>query len=231
MNSKKSLALLGCDAPRSLVEKLSSLGFEVLSLPQDIRLQEPVRSHADMLLSVIENNVFCSEQYFNLNQRLFARIETYGYTVTPCHIEVMPKYPNDISLNLLYVKGHIFGKIDCLAKEIKEFANENNISLIPVNQGYTKCSTLLLGDKAIVCADDGIITEAEKIGLLCLKAENSPEAITLQGYGYGFIGGASGVFKNNVYFAGNVKYHPQCETITAFCNNCFSNNFVFEPEL
>ena len=216
MKDNKTLALLGCDAPSRICESLASLGFKVILLPRDERLQLPVRSHADMLLGVIKNDIFCSEKYFIENRDIFNAIEAYGYTVTTCKAELSQKYPQDIAFNMLFVGNSIIGKIDFIAEEIKEYAQRNKIELLRVKQGYSKCSTLLLGDDAIICADDGIISEAERINLSTLKIENSHDAITLQGYGYGFIGGASGVFGKNVYFAGNIDLHPQVKKIAEF---------------
>ena len=42
-------------------------------------------------------------------------------------------------------------------------------------------------------------------------------AIKLDGYGYGFIGGACALFDNTLYFCGNIELHPNYEAIKAFC--------------
>jgi hypothetical protein len=217
MNNYKALALIGRDSPSVISQALASRGFEILSLPRDERLQLPVSSHADMLVSVIENNIFCSEQYYYNNEKIFSRIASYGYTVTPCKIELSSKYPNDIAFNMLYIKNCILGKTDLLPQEIKNFSEKAKIDLLPIKQGYAKCSTLLLNNKAIISADNGIIKKASSLGLSTLKIENSPEAITLCGYDYGFIGGASGVFDKSIYFVGDIKLHPQSDMIIDFC--------------
>ena len=217
MKNIKTLAIIGCDAPSSVVKGLSSLGFEPLLLPSEDRLQAPVRSHADMLICVMDDRVFCSVKYFNENPCIFDRIKSYGYTVTPCDTAIGEKYPEDIAFNLIYTKNSLIGKLSHSAKEITEYANTNNIKNICVNQGYAKCSTLLLDQKGVICADDGIINAARSIGLEALKISNTQDSIDLPGYTYGFIGGASGVLDKKVYFCGDVTKHPQEKEIAEFC--------------
>ena len=56
---------------------------------------------------------------------------------------------------------------------------------------------------------------AEKKGIDVLAV--SPAGVRLDGYNCGFIGGATGADKENVYFCGNVDLHPDGERIKAFC--------------
>ncbi len=216
MKHNKTLALLGADSPAAISKHLSSLEFEVVLLPADNRLQTPVSSHADMLISVIDNNIFCSKEYYEKNKEIFATVESYGYNVIASKAEISKKYPYDIAFNAIFLKNSVISKTDHTAEEIKEFAQKNKISLIKVNQGYAKCSTLILSDNALICADDGILNMAHRMNIEALKIENSEGAIELPGYGYGFIGGASGVFEKKVYFCGDIKYHPQGKEIAEF---------------
>ena len=48
-------------------------------------------------------------------------------------------------------------------------------------------------------------------GIKVTKIQNG--AIALPPYEYGFIGGAAGVFKDKVYFSGNVERHPDGKRI------------------
>ena len=217
MTKPLPLAIIGCDSPSSFQKKLSELGFKVLILPADERLQSPVRSHADMLLCVINETVFCSKKYFLDNPDVFNTIEDYGYTVRACNVDVCAAYPGDVAFNMLYTKDCLIGKVELLPKEIKSYIQEKSITPVRVKQGYAKCSSLLLGNGALICADAGLLAKARELGLDTLKIENSPEAILLDGYDYGFIGGASGVFDKKIYLAGNLRHHPQGNIIEEFC--------------
>ena len=48
-------------------------------------------------------------------------------------------------------------------------------------------------------------------------------AVKLAGYSYGFIGGASGVVDNKVYFFGDIKKHPDCDAI---CDAITNEGFI-----
>ena len=217
MKNNKTLALISCDAPQEIKSTLGAVGFQVISLTRDCRLQSPVASHADMLICVIGKNLFCSDRYYFDNRKMFQVIESYGYKVIPCDVNISSEYPGDIAFNMLFISGSIMGRVDNIPQEIRELSIKNKIPLIGVKQGYTKCSTLLLDNSALISADGGIIKEAKKLGISTLKIDNSPDAVTLPGYDYGFIGGASGVFNKTVYLTGDITQHPNGSQIRSFC--------------
>ena len=218
MNSKSTLALIGCNAPLEVAKKLERLGFKTCILRKDIRLPSPVASHADMLLFNIKDRIFANSEYIQQNESLFSLLSEYGYSVTPCHNAVSDKYPNDIAFNVARIGSCLYGNISHNAAEIIDYAKKNGIEAINVKQGYAKCSTVILGDKAIITADSTISDAAEKNGISVLKIENSPSAIHLLGYDYGFLGGACGAFERKIYFVGDISTHPSGVDIVNFCH-------------
>ena len=215
----KTLAIVGCDADEEITTALSSLGFSVQILPRHDSLPTPVRSHADMLMFTLDGCVFAERNYIKHSKSVFDTIKTYGYTIIPCNLSLGKKYPDDIAFNIAICDNVLYGNIKHNACEAIDFAKSKEIKIQSVNQGYTKCSTVILGNKGIVTADSGIAEAAKNNGLEVLKINNAPNAITLNGYDYGFIGGACGVFDRNVYFSGNIEMHPEGELIKAFCQN------------
>ncbi len=219
MTEIKPLALVGACAPKEIISRLTSLGFKALILEADTRLPSPVSSHADMLVFPLGDRIFCSREYAERICEAIDVISDYGYAVTKCDCNIGNKYPEDIAFNLALIDGKIYGKLNSSAGEIIDFAKQNGIPLVSVKQGYTKCSTLVLGNKAIVTADDGIALSAEKNGISVLKIKNSPSAVSIDGYDYGFLGGACGVFKDTVYFTGDLGAHPDGAEIAEFCRS------------
>ena len=216
------LALIGEDAPFDISSELTALGFKVCVLPCDVRLQSPVRSHADMLICNIGNTVFCNAQYQSANKDIFKLISSYGYTVIGSDTDISPEYPNDILFNVATFGNSIIGNLRYTAPEIIDYAEKNSISCVSVKQGYTKCSTVLLGNKAAITADTGIASALIDLGINVLKVQNSPSAVSINGYDYGFIGGACGVLDHDVYFTGDIDLHPDGARILDFCQ---SNGF------
>ena len=218
MKDFKPLALLSCDANNKIFEKLDSLGFITLSLPKDERLPSPIASHADTLLFCAGDTVFCNIDYYDKANSVFDTLESYGYKIIKSQAHVADKYPNDIAFNCFTLENSIYGNINFLSKDIIYFAKKENYKLISVKQGYAKCSTVVLGNDAVISADKGITNAVQNAGKIALQTENSPSAISLIGYDYGFIGGASGVFFDTVYFTGDLNSHPDCEEIKKFCH-------------
>ena len=218
MNKKAfPLILLGVDAYMRFSKALIDLGFIPISLPRDERLPLPVSSHADMLIFIIDNVVFCNEEYYSRNKSIFEKIEQYGYSVNHSNFIVDNRYPNDIALNQALIGKYIIGKSDSCARQILDYAHINRYEYISTKQGYAKCSTLILNKNAIITADDSIVKIATDLRLDSLKINNADFKIKLEGYNYGFIGGASFVYNNQVVFFGNMDNSKGEKDILEFC--------------
>ena len=219
ITTKQALALIGENANADIKKALSNQGLDVIILPADNRHAPQVSSHADMLLFVLDNTVFCNEAYYKNHQLIFDKIKEYGYQINSSEFNISSKYPNDVALNQAVIAKNIFGLSKSCAKSILDCANKQGYEYHSIKQGYTKCSTLILGDKGIISADSTIINTAKKLGISTLKIENSPEEIVLNGYDYGFIGGASAVYEKTVFFFGNIMLHSQGREIVKFCRD------------
>ena len=80
-----------------------------------------------------------------------------------------------------------------------------------MRQGYPACVTLALTEKLAVTADEGMANAISGAGISVELIKNG--GVSLSPYEYGFIGGAAGVYKNKVYFIGNLNTHPDCQKI------------------
>lgn len=212
-----TVALIGTHAPSGIKEKLSGLGFKIFEFEPDERLPLPIRSHADTLLSTIENKVFLSKEYAYSCEPLTSLLASRGYDVVKCECEVGCKYPADISFNVAIVGKYAFGRFDFVADEIKHELVDRGYTRIDVKQGYAKCSTAIISDNAIITADSGISQKSADLGIDVLKVSAAEGVIELDGYGYGFIGGACAMHENILYSCGNIELHPDFEAIRDFC--------------
>ena len=194
-----TLALLGEDAPQKIADSLRELGFSVRSLPCDSRLAAPVRSHADMLMLPVGNVVFTSSEYLSVAEDIFNELESLGYEIVACDVEIRSDYPHDVAFDALVLKNAIIARLNSLPDEVKTCATNVGFSLIDSKQGYAKCSAVKVDESAIITADKNIARAAEAAGADALLISAAPEKIRLDGYDYGFIGGASGVYQNTVF--------------------------------
>ena len=76
-----------------------------------------------------------------------------------------------------------------------EFAENEGLNVINVNQGYSGCSVCVINDSAIITDDESIFTAAQNFLNDVLLIQKG--SIRLNGYNYGFIGGCCGKISKN----------------------------------
>src|SRR5690606_21807117 len=87
------------------------------------------------------------------------------------------------------------------------YLKKENLEFVDVKQGYSKCSMAVIDERAIITADYPIYKELSKRGIDVLLIQ--PGHIVLEGYSYGFIGGATGnLSKDVIMISGSMKEHP-----------------------
>lgn len=177
-------------------------GIDVIGLPSFECLDTPVDSHADMLLSVIDNNIFVYKEYYESNKELFHSLSE-KYKIINVEKPCQRHYPEDIALNVLVIGKKIFCKIKSVAAEILNYAQENGYKLINISQGYSACSTLVINENVAITGDKGVYNALVNEGIKALLISN--DDIRLDGYNSGFIGGACGVYDKKVFVFGEIE--------------------------
>ncbi len=194
--------------PYSCERSLAERGFKVIKLPRDDRLSAPVASHTDMLIFRHNNTLITSQDYFDKNRNLINNIsDISGIRILLTDDVPEREYPKDRIFNALILGERLFAKTEYLSKKITEYAKSAGLKIIPVSQGYPACVTLGIGDKIAITADSGMARALKSENVEVIDISDS-EAIKLPPYKFGFIGGTAGVFRNTVYFIGNLAAHP-----------------------
>ena len=89
------------------------------------------------------------------------------------------------------------------------------LQLLPVRQGYTRCSVAVADARSIITSDAGIAKAALAAGMDVLQIR--PGFIEPPGYDTGFIGGCCGLIaKDRMLFCGAVERHPDYRAIRSF---------------
>lgn len=187
-------------------------GIKTFSLKPYLKLDTPVSSHADMLMLVLDNTVFCYEDYFLENLEIFEMLKESKNIIFVSN-ECKKEYPYDISLNVLIVGNNLICNKKYVAKEVINYADTHGYTVIDVKQGYSACSTLVVNESLAITSDVAIKKAIESIGKTAFLIDNS--SINLPGYNCGFIGGASGAFDNKIYFFGTADYLLKNEEIAS----------------
>ena len=202
-----------CDyrTPSDILTSLTNEGFKTVLLPADPSLPHPVNGHTDLLVFLDGCFLTVSRGYYEKNSVLIDGVcKKSGLTLRFSTREAGGKYPYDCLL-CAAISGD---RLLYCSKSTDPSITERYDLLVDLPQGYVKCSCAILADGAIITADRGIakVTLAEGIDTLLI----SPGHVDLPGYDYGFIGGASGLCGDTLYFCGDLDLHPDAEAIKEF---------------
>lgn len=175
-------------------------------------LYHPVNTHPDMQIHFINKShavvAPCAFEYYRsiLPERVFLQKGTADPDGT---------YPGDISYNIAKIGNRIVGNLKYTDKTLLNIYSELGYELINVNQGYAKCNLCIVNENSVITEDEGIYKTLCSKGIDVLKL--SSREISLPGFPYGFIGGASGFINDNtIAFLGNIKNHTEYKKIENF---------------
>ena len=137
-----------------------------------------------------------------------------GFDVQVLDTPLGDKNPADVPLN-----AALFGNYAILnPKTVCKNIDFSGRSLIPVRQGYTKCSVVPVTESAIITDDVSIASAAEKNGLAVLFVSKGD--VILPGREYGFIGGCCGLIApDTMLFNGSLASHKDGEKIRTFLSS------------
>jgi len=210
------LAVIDCRLPEECKAALVSRGFEPLPMPPFEKLPSPVASHPDMLLFISDGVLITHKDYYDVAKAEIDRIASAGkLSVLLSDEEIGNTYPHDILFNAATVGNFVLCLEKSVSKHIRALADETGRKIFNVNQGYTKCSTVVVNNNAVITSDRTVALAARECGIDLLFVR--PGYINLPGYDTGFIGGASGRLGDKIYFCGNLDTHPDAMAIRAFC--------------
>lgn len=209
------LALVNEEIGSGCVDMLASYGFEPVIMPRSTMLSYPLSTHPDMNIFIGFGCLFCHESYYKENNILLDKIcKLSALELCITDERMTPEYPRDVLFNCLLLGDLLFCNEKHISSKILDRASLSGIRAVHVPQGYTKCSVCPISDRAIITADKPIHDAARSHGLDSLLISSGH--IDLDGYDYGFIGGASGMSGNYVFFCGDLEAHPDGDRIADF---------------
>lgn len=211
------IAVIDSRTPQKAQDALTDLGYDICALPCYQALDAPVSGHPDMLLFFAPDAICCTKGYADCAKKELQCLSLHtGRRIVLVDREVQRTYPNDILLNAATVGKFLF----CLPPHTAdELLGMEEYQICPVKQGYAKCSTLPIGNGALITEDPSIARAASAACLDVLKV--TPYAVSLAGYSTGFLGGACSYAPYRDYgqilFCGDLDQHPDAKAIRTFC--------------
>lgn len=199
-----------------LLEKpLKKLGIEPIFVPDNPNVDWRLRGHADLSVFHAGGEEIWLAPY--LRESAFAaRLAALGARVHIADISQSPAYPRDAQLNIAALGSAFIYNPKVSYTPVTEYlAAVCGMRGAPVRQGYVKCSVLIVNERSVITQDAGIARAARGIGLDVL--EIAPGYVALDGFEYGFLGGAGfKLAEDTVAFTGTLAAHPDKARISAF---------------
>ena len=193
-------------------EKLIKQEIAVIETARNPAVDEKISFHADIsfLFDGTDTLFISSEmaQYENLFRNIVPRV-----IVIPENLG--DSYPYDVLLNCVVLGRKLICNVDTVSPTVLKYFSEKDYFVINVRQGYAKCSVLPVSDNAIITDDPSIAKAGVIHGIDVLTV--SKGSVSLDGFDYGFIGGASGrIDDRTVAFCGDISMHPDYDEIRQF---------------
>ena len=202
-------------APREVRERLIEAGFVPLALRGSKGLSDAVHGHADLNVLHIGKTLVVRREIAECYPAL---LSCEGVVVS----DEMTKaqYPDEAKFCAKVVGDILYhGKV--VADDVLRVARAEGLSCQAVRQGYVACNLLVVDAFHAITSDVSVAKALSLQGVEVLQIRDG--FISLPPYAYGFIGGASGVYGNSVYFLGDVMRHPDGERMVEFITSCKKN--------
>ena len=179
------------NANEILKKYLREAGHTVHEVKKRVKMDPAICTHPDVYMCALRDGVYHGE--------LFVLSENYpGHAVF-----------NGCSTGKYFIHNLKYTAPGLL----KAVRDEGQIE-VHVRQGYAKCSCVVVDEDSIITADRGIWSAAVTAGMDVLLVERAQ--VVLEGYPYGFLGGASGKVGNSIIFNGDITRHSDYARIRDF---------------
>ena len=138
---------------KELVKRVEELGVKVLPSENLSKLLIFEQYHTDLqFLHYNKDTVFVLKECTSLKENL----KKYFPNVIEISKNIDKDYPNNVMLNCVVLNDKLICNSKTIADEVLQMAIKDNLKIINVNQGYTKCSTCIVNENAIITSDKSI---------------------------------------------------------------------------
>lgn len=190
---------------------LEALGFNVIKSFDIDYIYKPVNTHPDLQIFFADSKtaITAPAAFEYYKSRLPKDISLISGAENPG-----AKYPEDCAYNAARIGKSLVGNLKFIDREIIGVYAKKNFDFIDVKQGYTKCNLCIISENAAITEDEGLFCALTARGADVLKIDRGE--VALDGFDYGFIGGASGATEKAVVFSGDISQHSQYNRIKNF---------------
>lgn len=207
------IAIIDGRVDNEIVTNLEKLNISVIRTIECKEIDPNISYHPDMVIHPISyDTLLIAPNVYDYYRQMLLPL---GIKVIKGERKLEKKYPYDIAYNVGRLKGIAVHNFKYTDELLKFYLKKQNIELLNIHQGYSKCSLAIVDDISAITADKYMYNYLSKKGYQILLIKRGH--IKLQGYDYGFIGGSSGNFSSKtILFSGELNSHPDYEEIISF---------------
>lgn len=210
---KANTVIVAGNISEEIYINLKKLNLRVIKTIPHKKVDSSIKYHPDIVIHPINNDILVTEP--SVYEYYKEEFKNTNIQIIKGEKQLDCKYPLDIAYNIGRIGNFAIHNFQHTDEVLKYYLKKQNLELINVNQGYTKCSIAIVGQNDIITSDTFIDKTLKKLGINCLKIE--PGYIFLENQNYGFIGGCTGNISNKeVLFSGGLDEHPDKEKIEDF---------------
>jgi len=210
---KANLVIVDGRASQEIISNLKKQKLEVVLTCKCNELYEAISYHPDIVMHPINSNtlIVAPNVYDYYSDALSQR----GIKLIKGEKKLERNYPDNIAYNVARVSSYALHSFKYTDEKLKFYLRKEGLQFIDVKQGYTKCSTAIINNNAIITSDPSIYKACTKLEVDVLFIRNG--YIKLPGLDYGFIGGTTGLIsEKKLLFSGKIDDHPDSKQIKYF---------------
>jgi hypothetical protein len=205
---KKPLIITDKRMPLPAKNKLKTIGNPVF-LQTDQLVYKSISGHPDIFMCQGDEGLVVAP---GLPSEILKPVDDTGIRVIKGLVDPGKTYPESARYNVVVTNSLIIHNLKITDPAIFEtFPGRRHLH---VNQGYTRCNLLALGNDHFITSDRGIERALSAEGKVVLYAD--PASVRLKGQKHGFLPGCCGIYQDQVLIAGSLNHHPQKVKIIAF---------------
>lgn len=187
--------------------------LQIIRYPDSNLILNSTKSHPDLrICKITESTAVVSP---DLPEYFLDKLKYSGIDIIRGEKIPFGKYPDDIPYNCAVTDTFAVHNFKYCDPVIVRTLKKLNRKLINVKQGYSKCSVCFAGKNNVITEDSEIAQKIRDYGHKSLLIGRG--SIKLEGYQYGFFGGATGfIFPDILLVNGKLSTHKSAEIIRAF---------------
>ncbi|RKD32522.1 hypothetical protein BET03_10610 [Thermohalobacter berrensis] len=214
-NAKADALIIAGNADEEIINNLKKFNIEIIPTVKCSDVYDEIAFHPDVVIHPINRHTLVvAPNVYEYYEEIF---KNKPIKLIKGEKKLNRNYPDDIAYNVARTARYAIHNLEYMDEKLKYYLQKEGVQFINANQGYSKCSTAIIDDNAIITSDPSIYRTCLELDIDILYIESG--FIKLPGFDYGFIGGATGAISNNeILFTGKYDNHPNSKDINIFLN-------------